>query len=695
MFYIYTPFVPLLWAVLLNMVLFSALSARPLASVTSPGETHALHFYLDHEGVPRYSVEREGVTIIEPSILGFKLKTKPGSSSGYSLQSVKSVEFDETWEQPWGEKQFIRNHYREMQLSLQQESAPFLKMNLQFRAYDDGVAFRYHLPEQPGLEKFILLDELTQFVLTDDHLSWYIDAYQWNRFEYLFKETPLSYADTVHTPLTMKTKDGLYLSFHEAALVDYSTMTLERVEDLTLQANIMPWSDGIRVRSPLPVFTPWRTIQIADSPAGLITSYLILNLNEPNKIEDTSWIKPGKYVGIWWEMHLDKSTWKQGPRLGATTEKAKEYIDFAARYGFDHVLVEGWNPGWNENWYDSGVVFDFTTPIPEFDLEGVARYALENGVRLMGHHETSASVLHYEDQMEEAFALYENLGVRAVKTGYVGHGREIMRYDEEGKEQFEWHHGQFMVEHHQRVVELAASHRISLNVHEGVKDTGLRRTWPNLMTREVARGQEYNAWGGGDGLWDGTGNPPNHVLILPFTRMLSGPFDYTPGIFDLHFDSYRPDNRVHHTLAKELALYVIIYSPLQMAADLPKNYEARPEPFQFILDVPADWYDTKVLHADIGNYVTIVRRDRNSNEWFLGSITNEEPRTLEASLSFLEKGKTYVAEIYKDGEEAHWEHQPYDIVIMEKIVDHTQTIPLRLAPGGGQSIRFRPLNEND
>ena len=663
--------------------------------VTSPGYINSITFQLDGDGVPYYSVKHRGKTVIAPSRLGFELAGVPDLRDNFVVASIDFTELDETWEQVWGEKQFIRNNYNELRVNLTEERDDGRELTVIFRAYDDGIAFRYEFPEQPHLDTLVIMDELTQFALTGDHRSWYIDAYQWNRFEYLFKDTPLSQADTVHTPLTMQTADGLYLSFHEAALVDYSTMTLERVDGYTLQANIMPWSDGVRVRGSAPMVTPWRTLQIAADPGRLITSYLILNLNEPNKIRDTSWIRPGKYVGIWWGMHLDKYTWGRGPKLGATTERARRYIDFAAEHGFDHVLVEGWNPGWDENWYESGVVFDFTESIPEFDLEGVAQYALDNGTRLMGHHENSATVLHYESQMEEGFALYESLGVRSVKTGYVGHGREIMRYDEHGNEQFEWHHGQFMVDHHQRVVELAASHRISLNVHEGVKDTGLRRTWPNLMTREVARGQEYNAWGGGDDVWDGPGNHPEHVVVLPFTRMLSGPFDYTPGIFDLHFDEYRPENRVNHTLAKELSLYVTIYSPLQMAADLPENYEANPEPFQFILDVPVDWFDTKVLHASIGEYVTIVRRDRNSDEWYLGSMTDRQGRTLQANLDFLDDRRDYVAEIYRDGDEADWETNPYDIVIEHKLVNSETVMPLVLAPGGGQAVRFRPAEPSD
>ena len=551
-----------------------------------------------------------------------------------------------------------------------------------FRVYDDGVGFRYEFPEQEHLGDFQIIDELTEFQLAGDHIAWWIGAYQWNRFEYYFQESPLSAIDTVHTPLTLRTNDNLYLSFHEAALVDYTTMTLEHTGNNKLKANLMPWQSGVSVYTTAPMVTPWRTLQISDTPGGLITSYLILNLNEPNKIEDTSWIEPAKYVGIWWEMHLDKSTWGSGDRHGATTENTRRYIDFAAEHGFPHVLVEGWNPGWDGEWYADGVVFDFTEPMPDFDLEGLAQYALDNGVRLMGHHETSASVVHYESQMHDAFALYERLGVRAVKSGYVGHGREIQWFNDAGEEQREWHHGQFMVRHHQTVVELAAQHKISLNVHEGLKDTGLRRTWPNLMTREVAKGQEYNAWGSAGG------NPPSHTVLLPFTRNLAGPFDYTPGVLDLYFDEYRPDNRIKSTLAKELALYVVIYSPLHMAADLPENYERYMDAFQFIKDVPVDWYDTRILDASIGEYITTVRKDRNSDDWYLGSITGDDSREVRFELDFLDRGATYLAQIYRDGANADWEEAPYDFVIEEIEVTSADVLDFRIGRSGGVAIRF-------
>lgn len=666
----------------------SMLGDRSL-TITSPAGVNSITFMLD-DGIPFYKVDHRNQSVLQPSRLGFDLQDIPNLDENFEIVNIEKNSFDETWTQVWGEKKNIRNNYNELIVDLKETTDLGRELRIVFRAFDDGIGFRYEFPEQENLNDFKIWDELTEFALTGNHEAWWIGAQKWNRYEYLTQQTSISELDTVITPLTMKTADDLYLSFHEAALVDYSTMNLERVDGYTLKSNLIPWHDGVRVRTSAPSVTPWRTLQIADKPGDLITSYLILNLNEPNKIDDTSWIEPAKYVGIWWEMHLDKSTWGSGPRHGATTENAKRYIDFAAKHGFPHVLVEGWNIGWDGEWYADGVVFDFTEPYPDFDLHGVAQYALDNGVRLMGHHETSASVEHYEAQMHDAFQLYEDLGVRAVKSGYVGHGTEIFWTDEDGNRNHEWHHGQHMVNHHQEVVELAAQHKISLNVHEGVKDTGLRRTWPNLMTREVARGQEYNAWGGGDDVWDGPGNPPDHVLILPFTRSLSGPFDYTPGVVDLIFDEYRPDNRINHTLAKELALYITIYSPLHMAADLPENYEKRPDALQFIKDVPTDWYDTKVLNGEIGKYLTIVRKDRNSDDWYLGSITNEDARTLEVSLDFLDSDKNYTAQIYRDGENADWIENPYDFVVEEIEVNSNTTLELKLATSGGQSIRFIP-----
>lgn len=649
--------------------------------MTSPNGIVTVSFMLQ-DGAPYYQITRFGREVINPSRLGFILEDAPPLAEGFHVASCDTSHFDEIWTQPWGEKKEIRNSYNELRINLVEIPAAKRTMAIVFRVFDDGIGFRYEIPEQPSLNDIEILDELTEFALAGNHQAWWIGAYWWNRYEYLYQQSPISKIDTVHTPLTIETEDGLYLSIHEAALTDFASMTLMRKDGNVLEADLVPWSDGVKVKTSTPMFSPWRTVQIADTPGGLITSYLILNLNEPNKLGDVSWVKPGKYIGIWWEMHLDKSTWGSGPRHGATTVNAKRYVDFASVHGFDGVLVEGWNVGWDGDWIKNSDKFQFATPHPDFDIVEVTNYSADKGVRLIGHHETSGGISNYERQMADAFAYYERLGVRAVKTGYVNHGQGIKRLDENGEAQGEWHHGQFMVRHYRKAVEEAAKHHLMLDVHEPIKDTGIRRTYPNMMTREGARGQEFNAWG------PKGGNPPEHTTILPFTRLLSGPMDFTPGIFDLLLEDHRPDNRVNTTLAKQLALYVVLYSPLHMAADLSENYEARPEPFQFIVDVPTDWEDTRVLNGRIGDYVTIARKDRNSDDWYLGSITDEEGRVLEAPLCFLEPGTHYMAEIYRDGPAANWESSPYDIEIEHIPVDNATTLQLRLAPGGGQAIRF-------
>ena len=662
-------------------------------SISSPDGRIEVTFILEN-GVPSYEVNRDGQAVILPSKMGFTLKEAEPLNQNLRITKIKRSTFDETWTQPWGEVKDIRNHYQELRIELEETTPSPRKMNIVFRVYDDGLGFRYEWPEQKFLTDFEITDEQTEFVLTEDHQSWWIPAFWANRYEYLYRNTRLGeitsdLVTAVHTPFTMQTDDGLYLTIHEAALIDYSSMALSVGPNHALECELFPWGDGTMVKATAPHQTPWRTIQIADNAGDLLTSYLILNLNEPNKLEDVSWIKPGKYVGIWWGMHINKYTWGEGRKHGATTENAKYYIDFAAEHGFDGVLVEGWNKGWNGDWASHGKEFSFTEPYPDFDLEAVAAYAVDNGVKLIGHHETGAAVYNYENQMEDGFALYESLGVDVVKTGYVGWGQGIKRRNENGHLRgLEWHHGQYMVEHYQRVVEAAAKYHVMLDVHEPIKDTGIRRTYPNMMTREGARGQEYNAWDGEGG------NPPDHTTILPFTRMMAGPFDFTPGIFDLLFEDARPDNRVNTTLAKQLALYVVIYSPLHMASDLPENYEGQPA-FQFIEDVPTDWQDTQVLHAQIGDYVTVVRQDRNSEDWYLGSITDENARTLEAPLTFLTPGQTYVAEIYADGADADWESNPLAIDIRQVLVDNEMVFALELAPGGGMAIRFRPATSED
>jgi alpha-glucosidase len=627
------------------------------------------------EGHPVYAIRFEGEDVIRESRMGLLMAGGTDLSSGLKVVKTSSSSCDNTWIQPWGETREVTDRYNELRLDFAADRAADTVLVIVFRVFDDGVGFRYELPAAGAPEDFTIVDEKTEFALSSDYRSWWIPAYENNRYEYLYTESAASGFRVVHTPLTMETSEGVFLSIHEAALTDWASMTLANTGNGVLKCDLVPWSDGARVKGRTPALSPWRTITIADDAVGLLTSTIILNLNEPSRIRDTSWIRPGKYVGIWWGMHIGKYSWGSGPKHGATTENTKRYIDFASKNGFDGVLVEGWNIGWDGNWYADGSSFRFTIPHPDFNMDEISRYCAEKGVYLIGHHETGADIDNYERQLDAAFDYYEKMGVRAVKTGYVG-----SRTNE-----FEWHHGQYMVRHYRKVVEKAAEHHIMVIVHEPIKDTGIRRTWPNMISREGARGQEYNAWSG-----DG-GNPPDHTTILPFTRMLGGPMDFTPGIFDLFFsEAGRPNNRVNTTLAKQLALYVVIYSPMQMAADLPENYEGHPA-FAFIRDVPTDWEKSVPLHASIGDYVTIARKDRGGEDWFIGSITDENGRTLEAPLSFLDGNREYEATIYADAPGADWKERPYLIEITKKRVDSSSVLELRLAPGGGQAVRISPV----
>lgn len=634
-------------------------------------------------GEVQYSIQRDGRIVIQPSRLGFEFREGPPLGNRMRVVSTATNSVDETWTQPWGEVKEVRDHHNELRIELEEERAGGRQLVIVFRVFDDGVGFRYELPEQPGLVDFEITDELTEFALADDARAWWIPAFQQNRYEYLFRSSPVSTLDTVHTPLTLEFRDGLHVVIHEAHLVDYAGLTLVGgpEQNRTLRAYLEPWADGVKVRGRTPFQTPWRTIQVADDATGLAPSVLGLNLNPPNELDDVSWIEPQKYVGIWWGMHIGAMTWGSGARHGATTENTKRYIDFAAENGFAGVLVEGWNVGWDGSWIENAELFSFTESYPDYDLPVLAAYAQERGVRLVGHNETSMGIENYERQLEDGFTLFEGLGIRAVKTGYVGdetaHGHA--------------HHGQYMVRHWRKVIESAARHRIMLDVHEPIHDTGERRTFPNMMTREGARGQEFNAWAG-----DG-GNPPEHETILFFTRMLSGPLDFTPGVFDILIEDgiagpRSPElPRVRTTLAKQLALYVVLYSPLHMAADLPENYEGQPA-FQFIRDVAVDWESTRVLAGKIGDYVVVARQERDSDDWFVGAITDEEARTFEIPLSFLPQDRSYVAEIYADGPGAHWRDNPSPVDISSRPVDARSSLTLELAPGGGQAIRIRPVN---
>lgn len=656
--------------------------AQPLARVSSPDGVNVVEIEINGEGRASYRVSRDGAPVIAPSRLGFLLVDAPKIERNLALTAQSSRRFQETWEQPWGEQRSIRNRYNELRFTLTEQTGLRRSIDVVFRVYDDGLGFRYEFPDQPQLRDVRILNELTEFNFAQAGEALWTPALRSNREEYLYYRTPIEEIGVTQTPVTMRLESGLHLSVHEAALVDYSGMNLMRIEGRGLNAVLTPGTGDAAVVRRAPFHTPWRTIQISETAGGLVESRLILNLNEPNVLGDVSWFRPGKYVGIWWQMHLGTASWASGPIHGATTETALRYVDFAAANGFNGVLIEGWNVGWDGDWFGNGQDFSFTQPYPDFDLERIAAHARARGVEIIGHHETSANAAHYEGQMEDGFALYQRLGIHVVKTGYVSDAAGARVNAQDGQVRFAWHEGQEMARHHQRVIEAAARHQIAINPHEPIKDTGLRRTYPNWISREGARGMEYNAWGN-------PSNPPEHEVNLVFTRLLAGPMDFTPGIFGMET---RSPEGVATTWAKQLALYVVIYSPIQMAADLLENYEANPAPFQFIRDVPADWEETRVLNGEIGDYVTIVRRDRRSRDWYLGAITDENRRTLDAPLSFLQRGVRYRAQIYRDGPNADYRGAARsDIVIEERIVSSRDTLTLNLAPGGGQAIRFTPL----
>ncbi|MGD8306484.1 MAG: glycoside hydrolase family 97 protein [Ignavibacteria bacterium] len=661
--------------------------------LSSPSNNITVEFILTNDSSPNYLIRYKNEVIIDTSMMGFEFANQPSLINNLKLLDAKQSSFNEMWELPWGEQHFVSNHYNELIVEFEEEKDPGRKLNICFRVYDDGVGFRYEFPEQESMDTVIIMNELTQFSLTGDHTCWWTPG-DWDIYEHLYNTTKFSEIDAlskayhtnllqtyipenaVNTPVTMRTDDGLYLGFHEANLTDYAGMTLKVDKRNLRMVSELVGSDrsGYKVKRVLPFKTPWRTIQISDNAKGLIESNLILNLNEPNKLKNTSWIKPQKYVGIWWEMHIGKSNWNYGSgRHGATTENAKRYIDFAAANNISGVLVEGWNTGWELNVRENR--FDFVTPYPDYDLEEVVRYGKEKGVGLIMHNETFSAPRTYEKQLDTAFALMKKLGIHSVKTGYVG---KIMP---EG----EYHHGQWMVNHYRKVMEKAAEYEVMVDVHEPIKPTGLRRTYPNLISAEGLRGQEFNAWSS-----DG-GNPPEHLTIVPFTRMLAGPIDYTPGIFDIKFDKYKPNNQVNTTTTHQLALYVVIFSPLQMAADLPENYIDHPA-FQFIRDVGVDWDTTIVLNGEIGEFITTVRKERNTDNWFLGSITDENERTINISLNFLDGEIQYDAIIYSDDEHSHWDKNPTAYKIKKRTVDMNDTIEFKLAPGGGTAISFIPLN---
>lgn len=660
--------------------------------ITSPSGVNSVDVFTLPSGELAYMVKHRGVTVIDTSKLGFEFTDAPELKGDLRIVETKSHSFSETWKMPWGEQRFVDNTYNEMVVVVKEKDGLKRWFSLIFRVYDDGIGFRYSFPDQKSMKKVFIAEENTQFKLTGNHLCWWTPG-DWDIYEHLTNKTYFTDIDAiskrnhpnlaqtfipvnaVNTPVTMKTNEGIYLSFHEAALVNYSGITLQvDAENLSMHTNLVGSErTAHKVEQQTPFNTPWRTIQIAEKAGDLIESKLILNLNEPNKLGDVSWIKPTKYVGIWWEMHLGKSSWDMASgRHGATTENAKRYIDFASQNSIGAILVEGWNTGW-ENWVgaDREGIFDFVTPYPDYDLAEVVRYGREKGVRLIMHHETSSAVTTYDQQLDSAYALMHHHGIDMVKTGYVG---TIIPKGE-------YHHGQWMVNHFMRVLQTAAKNKVAVNSHEPIMATGLRRTYPNDVSREALRGQEFNAWS-----TDG-GNPPHHLATVAFTRMLAGPIDYTPGIFNIKLKPYKKDNQVNTTLAHQLALYVVICSPIQMAADLPEYYENHPA-FQFIRDVGVDWEQTRVINGEIGEFVTIVREERNTGSWFLGSITNEEAREVVIKTDFLIPETNYTATIYADGVDAHWDKNPTSYKIEKVAVDSNSEIVLKLAPGGGAAVSF-------
>lgn len=619
---------------------------------------------------PFYMVNYEGKAVVAPSHLGYLLnngelgaKTKMGK--------VARSQKDEIWNQPWGENDITHNHYNELMVNFREQSGQ--PMQVVFRVYNDGFGFRYILPNYNKGKEFQIMDELTEMTLAHDAKAWSISTNHTEYFEGIYKAGMLSQKDTVCTPLTIEYEKDLYLAIHEAALEDYASINLTpRSADggaVRLLTALTPWRSGVKVYAKGQLKSPWRTMIISKTAGGLLTSNLMLNLNEPSQIKDTSWIEPGRYIGIWWSIHKKQNTWEMGPTHGATTENVKRYMDFAARHGFIGVLAEGWNPGWGQ-----GEKISYLESYPDFDMHEVTRYGLQKGVRFIGHTETWGNASLLESQMEQAFNWFERLGIRAVKTGYVGHyfdGKELAK-------------SQYGIRHYRKVIECAAKHHIMIDNHEPAMPTGIQRTWPNLMTQEGVRGQEYNAWDRRGG------NPPSHTVTLPFTRGLAGPTDFTPAIFN--FSEIVPGTHPHSTLAKQLGEFVVIYSPLQMAADAIENYEGQPA-LSFIESCPTTWSRTLVPNGEIGKYITIARKERGGDSWFIGSITNEEARSLEVSLDFLDEGATYRAIIYEDGPEADFERNPYEMTIRQIAVTKADTLHLRLARSGGAAVRIEKAKQ--
>lgn len=693
----------------ISLIIVSCQKKELNLNVNSPDNTINFQFKLTPDGQPSYWVNYNDTKVIDTSTISFNFKDIPSLEKDFEILNTTTSSFNETWEMPWGEQRMVENHYNELVINLQEKTNNKRKFNILIRVFNDGFGFRYHFPQQNRASEIVITDENTQFNLTDNHTVWWQPG-DWDIYEHLYNETKFTEIDAlskrdnknliatyipenaVNTPVTMKTKEGIYLSFHEADLTNYPGITLKiDAENLSMTSELVG-SQILQAKAKvnLPFTTPWRTVQIAKKPGDLIASKMILNLNEPNAIGDVSYFTPMKYVGIWWEMHIGKSTWdmegsqdmntytegkKGSSRHGATTQNAKKYIDFAAANGIKGLLVEGWNTGWDQwiNTTDREGVFDFMTPYPDYNFNEVMAYAKQKGIEVIMHHETSAAPRTYEKQMEVAYNFMKGNGMNSVKTGYVG---KIIPNGE-------YHHGQWMVNHYQKVLEEAAKKKIAINAHEPIQATGKRRTFPNAISREGLRGQEFNAWA------DDGGNPPNHLPTVAFTRMLAGPIDFTPGVFNIKFDEYKKINQVNTTLAHQLALYVVIYSPIQMVCDLPEHYMVNGSlhpAFQFIKDVGVDWETTKVLDGEIGDFVVIAREEKNTKNWFVGGITNEEPRVVTIDFNFLPEGANYQATVYKDAPDAHWDNNPTAYEIEKLAINNTSKVSINLAAGGGFAL---------
>ncbi len=676
-------------------------------NIASPDGQVCLTFVLTENGVPTYQVSYKGHEVVRPSRLGIELNEANSLMDDFRVINTTTTTFDETWQPVWGETRNVRNHYNELFVEME-KPANGRFMNLRFRVYNDGVGFRYEFPLQQHMPYFVVKAEHTQFAMTGDHTAWWIPG-DYDTQEYDYTESRLSeirglmkaaicdnasqtqYSPTgVQTSLQLKTADGIYINIHEAALVDYSCMHLDLDDrNFVFSSQLTPDAQGNMAHMQTPCHTPWRTIMVSDNACDILASNLILNLNEPCKIADTSWIKPVKYVGVWWEMIGGGKPWSYtsdlpSVRLGVTdytkvkphgqhpanNKNVRRYIDFAAQHGFDQVLVEGWNIGW-EDWFghSKDYVFDFQTPYPDFDIKALNDYAHAKGVRLMMHHETSSSVRNYERHLEAAYKLMDKYGYNSVKSGYVGN---IIPRGEH-------HYGQWMVNHYLYCVTEAARHHIMVNAHEAVRPTGLCRTWPNLIGNESARGTEYESFGG---------NKPFHTTVLPFTRLQGGPMDYTPGIFEMDMSKINPNSHSHvnSTLARQLALYVTMYSPLQMAADLPENYNRFPDAFQFIKDVAVDWDDSRYLEAEPGRYITVARKAKGTGNWFVGCTSAEQGHQTELRLSFLNPGKKYQCTVYADAPDAHYKTNPQAYTITKRVVTAKSVLKLKAAPGGGFAV---------